>query len=184
MIDQKPIGRTPRSNPATYTGLFDTIRRLFAETPDAKKRRFDAGWFSFNVAKGRCPRCEGVGTVDVELLFLPTVQTPCPVCHGSRYKPEVLEVLWNGHSIADVLGLSIDDACDVFADVPALARGFDTLRRGDWAISVSDSPPPNCQAAKHSASSSQPSFRNSATGTFCMFWMSPQPAYILPMWTG
>ncbi|MFT9221803.1 excinuclease ABC subunit A [Gluconobacter oxydans] len=130
MIDQKPIGRTPRSNPATYTGLFDTIRRLFAETPDAKKRHFDAGWFSFNVAKGRCPRCEGVGTVDVELLFLPTVQTPCPVCHGSRYKPEVLEVLWNGHSIADVLGLSIDDACDVFADVPALARGFDTLRRG------------------------------------------------------
>ncbi|MBF0865559.1 MAG: excinuclease ABC subunit UvrA [Gluconobacter potus] len=130
MIDQKPIGRTPRSNPATYTGLFDTIRRLFAETPDAKKRRFDAGWFSFNVAKGRCPRCEGVGTVDVELLFLPTVQTPCPVCHGSRYKPEVLEVLWNGHSIADVLGLSIDDACDVFADVPALARGFDTLCRG------------------------------------------------------
>ncbi|MBS1102566.1 excinuclease ABC subunit UvrA [Gluconobacter sp. Dm-62] len=130
MIDQKPIGRTPRSNPATYTGLFDTIRRLFAETPDAKTRHFDAGWFSFNVAKGRCPRCEGVGTVDVELLFLPTVQTPCPVCHGSRYKPEVLEVQWNGHSIADVLGLSIDDACDVFADVPVLAHGFDTLRRG------------------------------------------------------
>ncbi|EHH68189.1 excinuclease ABC subunit A [Gluconobacter morbifer G707] len=130
MIDQKPIGRTPRSNPVTYTGLFDTIRRLFAETAEARKRRYDAGWFSFNVPKGRCPRCEGVGTVEVELLFLPTVQTPCPVCHGSRYKPEVLEIRWNGYSIADVLDMSIDDAAEAFAEIPALARGFETLRRG------------------------------------------------------
>ncbi|AOX20742.1 excinuclease ABC subunit UvrA [Kozakia baliensis] len=129
-IDQKPIGRTPRSNLATYTGLFDTIRRLYAATPEARKRRFDAGWFSFNVAKGRCPKCEGVGSVMVELLFLPSVYAPCPECHGTRYKPEVLAVTRHGKSIADVLAMSVDEACDFFADEPGLAHGFDVLRQG------------------------------------------------------
>ncbi|WP_367160772.1 excinuclease ABC subunit UvrA [Kozakia baliensis] len=129
-IDQKPIGRTPRSNLATYTGLFDTIRRLYAATPEARKRRFDAGWFSFNVAKGRCPKCEGVGSVMVELLFLPSVYAPCPKCHGTRYKPEVLAVTRHGKSIADVLAMSVDEACDFFADEPGLAHGFDVLRQG------------------------------------------------------
>ncbi|GBR36207.1 excinuclease ABC subunit A [Neoasaia chiangmaiensis NBRC 101099] len=129
-IDQKPIGRTPRSNLATYSGLFDTIRQRFAETPAARQRRFDAGWFSFNVAKGRCPKCEGVGSVMVELLFLPSVFAPCPECHGTRYKPEVLAVTLRDRSIADVLGMSVDEARDFFRDDPGLARGFETLRQG------------------------------------------------------
>ena len=91
-VDQKPIGRTPRSNLATYTGLFDHVRKLFAASPDARRRRFDAGHFSFNVAKGRCPTCEGEGQVMVELLFLPSVYTPCPACEGARYNERVLAV--------------------------------------------------------------------------------------------
>lgn len=130
VIDQKPIGRTPRSNLATYTGLFDQIRQAFAATPEARKKRLDAGWFSFNVAKGRCPKCEGVGSVMVELLFLPSVYAPCPECHGTRYKPEVLEITLRGKTIADVLGMSVDEAHDFFASEPAIAHGFDTLQQG------------------------------------------------------
>ncbi len=130
VIDQKPIGRTPRSNLATYTGLFDLVRQAFAATPEAKKRRFDAGWFSFNVAKGRCPKCEGVGSVMVELLFLPSVYAPCPDCHGARYKPEVLAVTLRGKTIADVLTMSVDDACTFFAQDSALSHGFETLQEG------------------------------------------------------
>ncbi len=91
-VDQKPIGRTPRSNMATYTGLFDHVRRLFAATKMARERRYDAGRFSFNVAKGRCPTCSGEGFVCVELLFLPSVYSPCPACHGARFNPKTLEV--------------------------------------------------------------------------------------------
>ncbi|MCG0996125.1 excinuclease ABC subunit UvrA [Acetobacter indonesiensis] len=130
VIDQKPIGRTPRSNLATYTGLFDQIRQLFAATPEAKKRKFDAGWFSFNVAKGRCPKCEGVGSVMVELLFLPSVYAPCPECHGSRYKSDVLAVTLRGKTIADILAMSVDEACDFFAKESSLAHGFQTLKDG------------------------------------------------------
>lgn len=130
VIDQKPIGRTPRSNLATYTGLFDQIRQLFAATPEAKKRKFDAGWFSFNVAKGRCPKCEGVGSVMVELLFLPSVYAPCPECHGSRYKSDVLAVTLRGKTIADILAMSVDEACDFFAEENSLAHGFQTLKDG------------------------------------------------------
>src|SRR5690606_5412544 len=112
-VDQKPIGRTPRSNLATYTGLFDAVRKLFAATPAARRRRYDAGRFSFNMAKGRCETCEGEGVVSVEMLFMPSVYAPCPTCHGSRYNPATLEVLWNGLSIADVLALTVDAACGV-----------------------------------------------------------------------
>lgn len=130
VVDQKPIGRTPRSNLATYTGLFDQIRQAFAAVPQAKKQKMDAGWFSFNVAKGRCPRCEGVGSIEVELLFLPSVYAPCPECHGARYKPEVLAIMLNGRNIADVLNMSVDEAHEFFADSPNIAHGFDTLRQG------------------------------------------------------
>ena len=109
-VDQKPIGRTPRSNLATYTGLFDDVRKLFAATPAARSRRYDAGRFSFNVAKGRCDTCEGEGFVSVELLFMPSVYAPCPTCHGARYNEKTLEVTWHGRNIADVLGLTVDDA--------------------------------------------------------------------------
>lgn len=130
VVDQKPIGRTPRSNLATYTGLFDQIRQTFAAVPQAKQQKMDAGWFSFNVAKGRCPRCEGVGSIEVELLFLPSVYAPCPECHGARYKPEVLAITFKGRNIADVLNMSVDEAHEFFSDSPNIAHGFDTLRQG------------------------------------------------------
>ncbi|MBB6286973.1 MULTISPECIES: excinuclease ABC subunit UvrA [unclassified Pseudomonas] len=127
-VDQKPIGRTPRSNLATYTGLFDNVRKLFAATPAAKKRDYDAGQFSFNVAKGRCPNCEGEGFVSVELLFMPSVYAPCPTCHGARYNPETLAVKWQGLNIAQVLGLTVEQAVEVFAEQPGVLRSLQVLR--------------------------------------------------------
>ncbi len=127
-VDQKPIGRTPRSNLATYTGLFDNVRKLFAATPDAHKAGYDAGQFSFNVAKGRCPVCEGEGFVSVELLFMPSVYAPCPTCHGARYNPDTLAIRWNELSIADVLRLTVEQAVDVFAEQPGVLRSLTVLR--------------------------------------------------------
>jgi len=127
-VDQKPIGRTPRSNLATYTGLFDAVRKLFASTKAAKARRYDAGRFSFNVAKGRFPTCEGEGFVCVELLFLASVYSPCPTCHGARYNAKTLEILYRGKNVAEVLGLTVDAAREFFADAPAVCRPLDVLR--------------------------------------------------------
>ncbi|WP_330212785.1 excinuclease ABC subunit UvrA [Pseudomonas sp. Z18(2022)] len=127
-VDQKPIGRTPRSNLATYTGLFDNVRKLFAATPAAKKRNYDAGQFSFNVAKGRCPNCEGEGFVSVELLFMPSVYAPCPTCHGARYNPDTLAIKWQGLTIAQVLGLTVEQAVEVFAEEPGVLRSLQVLR--------------------------------------------------------
>jgi len=127
-VDQKPIGRTPRSNLATYTGLFDHVRKLFADTPGARKRRYGAGRFSFNVAQGRCPTCEGEGFVSVELLFLPSVYAPCSTCHGTRYNASTLEITWRSKNIAEVLGLTVDAACGFFADEVGVMRALDALR--------------------------------------------------------
>ncbi|MFC0679341.1 excinuclease ABC subunit A [Lysobacter korlensis] len=127
-VDQKPIGRTPRSNLATYTGLFDHVRKLFAATPEARRRRFDAGRFSFNVAKGRCDTCEGEGVVSVELLFMPSVHAPCPTCHGARYNEATLQVHWNGRNIAEVLGMTVEQAAEFFATEDAVARPLHLLR--------------------------------------------------------
>jgi excinuclease ABC subunit A len=127
-VDQKPIGRTPRSNLATYTGLFDAVRKLFAATPAARRRRYDAGRFSFNVAKGRCETCEGEGFVSVELLFMPSVYAPCPTCHGARYNPDTLKITWKGRHVADVLALTVDDAWAFFADEPAVRKPLALLR--------------------------------------------------------
>lgn len=127
-VDQKPIGRTPRSNLATYTGLFDHVRKLFAATPDARRRRFDAGRFSFNVAKGRCETCEGEGFVSVELLFMPSVYAPCPTCHGARYNEATLKVLWNDRNIAEVLQMTVDQAHAFFAEEDAIARPLQLLQ--------------------------------------------------------
>ena len=128
-VDQKPIGRTPRSNLATYTGLFDGVRRLFAATRAARARKYDAGRFSFNVAKGRCETCEGEGFVMVELLFLPSVYAPCPTCHGSRYNERTLEIRYRDRNVAQVLGMTVDEAWDFFADEPSVHRSLDVLRR-------------------------------------------------------
>jgi excinuclease ABC subunit A len=127
-VDQKPIGRTPRSNLATYTGLFDSVRKLFASTPAAKARRYDVGRFSFNVAKGRCETCEGEGFVSVELLFLPSVYAPCPACHGARYNAKTLEIQYRGKNIAEVLGMTVDAAHEFFADEPQVLRSLSVLR--------------------------------------------------------
>ncbi len=126
-VDQRPIGRTPRSNLATYTGLFDAVRKMYAATPEAQARGYGVGRFSFNVAEGRCDTCQGEGFVSVELLFLPGTYAPCPTCHGARYNAETLEVTWHGRTIADVLGLTVEQAADFLADVPAAARSLQTL---------------------------------------------------------
>ena len=127
MVDQSPIGRTPRSTLATYTGIFDQIRSLFASTEEAKSRGYNAGHFSFNVVKGRCPHCEGLGVVSVELLFMPSVYSPCIVCNGQRFNDNVLEVGYNEHSIADVLSLTVEEALSVFSGNQVITRGLKTL---------------------------------------------------------
>jgi excinuclease ABC subunit A len=126
-VDQKPIGRTPRSNLATYTGLFDHVRKLFAATKTAKARRYDTGRFSFNVGKGRCENCQGEGFVMVELLFLPSVYAPCPVCHGTRYNAKTLEVKYRDKNIAEVLALTVDEAALFFSEDPAVSRSLGVL---------------------------------------------------------
>ena len=144
-VDQKPIGRTPRSNLATYTGLFDHVRKLFAGTKAARSRRYGAGRFSFNVAQGRCETCEGEGFVHVELLFMPSVYAPCPTCHGSRYNAKTLEIEWNGRNIAQVLDMTVDEACAFFKDEAVVARpltllseiGLGYLRLGQPATELS-----------------------------------------------
>ncbi len=175
-VDQKPIGRTPRSNLATYTGLFDHVRKLFAATEQAQAAGFDAGRFSFNVAKGRCETCEGEGFVSVELLFMPSVYAPCPTCHGARYNPPTLAVTWQGLNIAQVLQLTVDQALDVFAEHPAPRRslrvladiGLGYLRLGQPGSASSW--PPNCSAVPG--------------GRRCTCWTSPPTACTRRMSTG
>lgn len=126
-VDQSPIGRTPRSNPATYTGVFDKIRALFAETSEAKVRGYQQGRFSFNVKGGRCENCAGDGTITIEMNFLPDVYVPCEVCHGARYNRETLEVHYKAKTIAEVLDMPIEKAADFFESIPSIHRYLKTL---------------------------------------------------------
>jgi excinuclease ABC subunit A len=126
-VDQGPIGRTPRSNPATYTGVFDHVRRLFAQTTEAKVRGYQPGRFSFNVKGGRCEACAGDGTIKIEMQFLPDVYVPCEVCHGARYNTDTLQVHYKGKTIADVLDMPIEEAAGFFEAIPAIHRHLQTL---------------------------------------------------------
>src|SRR5699024_931174 len=126
-VDQSPIGRTPRSNAATYTGVFDHIRNLFADTPEAKVRGYKPGRFSFNVKGGRCEACSGDGTIKIEMNFLPDVYVPCEVCHGARYNRATLEVEYKGKNISEVLTMPIDKAAEFFAPYQRIARHLNTL---------------------------------------------------------
>ena len=127
-IDQSPIGRTPRSNPATYTGVFDVIRQLYSQTSEAKIRGYKAGRFSFNIKGGRCEACRGDGIIRIEMNFLPDVYVPCEVCHGARYNRETLEVKYKGKTIADVLNMTVDEACQFFAHIPRIINKLQTLQ--------------------------------------------------------
>jgi excinuclease ABC subunit A len=126
-VDQSPIGRTPRSNPATYTGVFDNVRKLFAETSEAKIRGYQPGRFSFNVKGGRCEPCSGDGTIQIEMNFLPDVYVPCEICQGARYNRDTLEVHYKGKTVSDVLNMPIEQALVFFESVPAIARHLKTL---------------------------------------------------------
>jgi excinuclease ABC subunit A len=126
-IDQSPIGRTPRSNPATYTKLFEQIRNLFSQTQEARARGYKPGRFSFNVAGGRCEACKGDGTIKIEMHFLPDVYVPCEICGGKRYNRETLEILWKGHNISEVLAMSVEEALGFFENQPKIVRILQTL---------------------------------------------------------
>lgn len=174
VVDQKPIGRTPRSNLATYTGLLDHVRKIFASTKQARARRYDAGRFSFNVAKGRCETCQGEGFVCVELLFLPSVYAPCPTCKGARYNAKTLEVKIGNKSIADVLALTVDEAVEFFSSEDFLRRCLGVLRDvGLGYIRLGQSA--TGQEVRRSGSSSPPSCNGRSVVRHSTYWMNRRP---------
>ena len=174
-VDQGPIGRTPRSNPATYTGVFDHVRKLFAATTEAKIRGYQPGRFSFNVKGGRCEACSGDGTIKIEMQFLPDVYVPCEVCHGARYNTDTLQVHYKGKTIAEVLDMPIEEAAEFFEAVPAIHRHLKTLVDVGLGYVRLGQPAPPCPAARRSGSSWP---RNCSAGppaapSTC--WTSPPP---------
>lgn len=164
-VDQRPIGRTPRSNLATYTGMFGAVRKLYAATDEARARGYPAGRFSFSVPEGRCGTCQGEGFVAVELLFLPGTYAPCPTCQGARYNAETLEVTYRGKNIAEVLGLSADAAAKFLSAVSAASRSPETCARWDWGTCGWAGPRRNSAVVRRNASNWPPNCSEPAAGT-------------------
>ena len=182
-IDQSPIGRTPRSNPATYTGVFDMIRDLFASTADAKAKGYKKGRFSFNVKGGRCEACGGDGIIKIEMHFLPDVYVPCEVCGGKRYNRETLDVKYKGKSIFDVLDMTVEEALTFFENVPSIQRKIQTLYDVGLSYVKLGQLPPSCPAARRSASSWRRNCRSGARAGRSIFWTSPRRDCTLRMCT-
>ncbi len=182
-IDQSPIGRTPRSNPATYTGVFDLIRDLFAATTDAKAKGYNKGRFSFNVKGGRCEACGGDGILKIEMHFLPDVYVPCEVCGGKRYNRETLEVKYKGKSIYDVLNMTVEEAMKFFENVPSIARKIATLNDVGLSYIRLGQPSTEFPAARHSVSSWPRSFPDAEPEKRSTFSTSRRRDFILRMST-
>jgi len=179
-IDQDPIGRTPRSNPATYTGVFTPIRELFALTLEAKQRGYPAGRFSFNVKGGRCEACEGDGIKQIEMHFLPDVYVPCEVCNGQRYNKETLEVKYKGKNISDVLNMTIDEAYELFQNIPKISGKLKTLQ--DVGLNyIQLGQPATTLSGGEAQRIKPPSWPSVRPAGLCISWMSRRPACILPM---
>lgn len=175
-INQAPIGRTPRSNPATYTGVFNDIRELYASTADAKMRGFSSGRFSFNVKGGRCEACQGDGIIKIEMHFLPDIYVPCEVCKGHRYNRETLEVKYKGKSIDDVLNMTVEEGVEFFGSIPKIARKLQTLLDVGLGYIKIGQPATTLSGGERSASSWPPSCPNGPRAVRFIFWMSPPPA--------
>ena len=150
-IDQSPIGRTPRSNPATYTGVFDHIRELYSRTPESRARGYKPGRFSFNVKGGRCEVCAGDGQIKIEMHFLPDVYVPCEQCHGKRYNRETLDIRFKGRTISDVLEMSVEEALEFFKNIPKVKRRLQTLHDVGLDYLRLGQPATRCRAARPSA---------------------------------
>ena len=183
-IDQSPIGRTPRSNPATYIGVFDAIRDLFSRTQEARARGYKPGRFSFNVKGGRCEVCRGDGQIKIEMHFLPDVYVPCEQCDGKRYNRETLEVRFKGRTVADVLDMTVEEAVDFFQHIPKIKRKMQALHDVGWTTCAWASPPPPSPAARPSASSWPPSCPRWPPAGRSTSWTSPPPACTSPTCSG
>jgi excinuclease ABC subunit A len=179
-IDQAPIGRTPRSNPSTYTGVFTHIRDLYANLPESKARGYKPGRYSFNVKGGRCEACQGDGILRIEMHFLPDVYIVCEACGGRRYNRETLEVRYRQSSIADVLDMTVTQACEFLENIPKVRQKLETLREVGLGYIKLGSRRRRCRAARRSGSSCRRSWRRSRRGARSTSWTSRRPACTSP----